>query len=57
MSADLPPLRFRADGSADTSSFALDVHAHLVPANEAAIGRIAGVEWQVGKGLLSIDGR
>jgi aminocarboxymuconate-semialdehyde decarboxylase len=56
VSADLPPLRFRADGRADTSHFALDVHAHLVPVNEAATGHIAGVEWLAEKGVLSIDG-
>jgi len=57
MNADLPPLRFRADGRADTSSLALDVHAHLVPINEAVIGCIAGVEWLAEKSVLSMDGR
>jgi aminocarboxymuconate-semialdehyde decarboxylase len=56
MSAELPPLRFGPDGAADTSRFALDVHAHLVPVNEPAIGHIAGVEWLGEKGMLSIDG-
>jgi aminocarboxymuconate-semialdehyde decarboxylase len=56
MSADLPPLRFGADGAADTGSFALDVHAHLVPVDEAAIRPISGVQWLAEKGVLAIDG-
>jgi len=34
----------------------LDVHAHLVPVDHAALARIADVEWQAEDGALWVDG-
>ncbi len=54
--AGLPPLRFRDDGAVDTSGFALDVHAHLLPIDAPALDAMGGVEWDAARSALTIDG-
>jgi aminocarboxymuconate-semialdehyde decarboxylase len=56
VTAGLVPLGFDADGAVDTSGFALDVHAHLVPIAPASLAAIAGVIWDAAREALSIDG-
>lgn len=36
---------------------ALDVHAHLVPVDAAALARLEGVAWQRADGILVVDGQ
>jgi len=42
--------------SASDDPIALDVHAHLVPVDPAALAGIAGVEWDAARGVIVVDG-
>lgn len=47
-----------ADASlGEREAIALDVHAHLVPANLEALAEIQGVRWDAERQLLNVDGR